>query len=400
MIQNLLLLYNPFYQENVIELHLEILKEKGKVAFGKIRPQNKNQEHKHPQTLERIYQSTNSKDFLQLFLTNFSSLFVAKVEVVQKDLEGVSAPEYYFSKDRKFSVEAWFIITDLRELQRDNFMIVRDEHLPNFTTPDYENRTFSIYGSSYSYPLAIEMKKEINYFEEPQKHYPNVFKNAEFLELKERLIELNFGASAYKLHHASLDNIIYAEMEYQKNKQDPLYDFGPITLRYSKILEQETYALFKDLVRFLAQKNPKILDMRYFSNSKQADKLLSTLLTDDYKDKPALADYRNIITLPSLQNPLLDLLSSPTRLFLSKTLLEVIEIFRPIRNKSAHGNERTSLKEAQILRNEILGIMRPNFLQSIANHEANLYQPQPKNSPKKVLENIGGIRIVGYQSER
>ncbi|BCZ19154.1 ATP-binding protein [Helicobacter sp. NHP19-012] len=398
MIQNLLILYNPFYQENVIELHLAILKEKGKVAFGKIRPKSKDQEHKHPETLERIYQSTNSKDFLQLFLTDFASLFVAKVEAVREDLEGVSAPEYYFNKDRKFnSVEAWFIITDMRELERNDFTAVRDRYLPNFTTPDHNNHTFRIYGNDYDYPLAIEMKKEINYFEDPKKHYPNVFKSAEFLELKERLIELNFGATAYKLHHASLDNVIYAEMEYQKNKQDPLYDFGPIALRYSKILEQEAYALFKDLVRFLAQNNPKILEMRYFSHSKKENTPLGQILSDDYKDKPVLADYKNIIALPSLQQPLLDLLPSPVRVFLSKSLLEVIEIFRSVRNKSAHGNERTSLKEAQCLRNEILGITGTNILKEIANYKATLTPPKPKNSPKKVLENIGGIRVVGYK---
>ena len=34
---NLLILYNPYYQDTVIESHLEVLKQKGKVAFGKVR---------------------------------------------------------------------------------------------------------------------------------------------------------------------------------------------------------------------------------------------------------------------------------------------------------------------------------------------------------------------------
>lgn len=34
---NLLILYNPYYQERVIESHLEVLKSSGKVAFGKVR---------------------------------------------------------------------------------------------------------------------------------------------------------------------------------------------------------------------------------------------------------------------------------------------------------------------------------------------------------------------------
>lgn len=35
--KNIIILYNPYYQENVIEQHLEILKERGVVAFGKVK---------------------------------------------------------------------------------------------------------------------------------------------------------------------------------------------------------------------------------------------------------------------------------------------------------------------------------------------------------------------------
>ena len=36
-IHNILILYNQYYQEDVIEQHLKILNDKGKVAFGKIK---------------------------------------------------------------------------------------------------------------------------------------------------------------------------------------------------------------------------------------------------------------------------------------------------------------------------------------------------------------------------
>ncbi|WP_276891257.1 hypothetical protein [Helicobacter japonicus] len=69
--QNYLILYNPYYENNVIGKHLEILKIYGQVAFGK----------------------------------------------------------------------------------------VRDVYLANFTTPKYNNHTFTIYGNPYEYPLRIEPKK-------------------------------------------------------------------------------------------------------------------------------------------------------------------------------------------------------------------------------------------------
>jgi len=34
---NLLILYNPYYQKNVIKEHLKVLLENGEVAFGKLK---------------------------------------------------------------------------------------------------------------------------------------------------------------------------------------------------------------------------------------------------------------------------------------------------------------------------------------------------------------------------
>lgn len=40
--QNLLILYNPYYKEDVIEQHLKVLIENQKVAFGKVKSKLKN----------------------------------------------------------------------------------------------------------------------------------------------------------------------------------------------------------------------------------------------------------------------------------------------------------------------------------------------------------------------
>ncbi|EEK2591421.1 ATPase [Campylobacter jejuni] len=41
---HLLILYNPYYQEDVIKQHLSILQEKSQVAFGKIKSKLNDQE--------------------------------------------------------------------------------------------------------------------------------------------------------------------------------------------------------------------------------------------------------------------------------------------------------------------------------------------------------------------
>ncbi|EGR6526683.1 ATPase [Campylobacter jejuni] len=60
---HLLILYNPYYQEDVIKQHLSILQEKSQVAFGKIKSKLNDQEKQN--SLEEIYQSTNCKGYFK-----------------------------------------------------------------------------------------------------------------------------------------------------------------------------------------------------------------------------------------------------------------------------------------------------------------------------------------------
>ena len=175
---NILILYNPYYQSNVIEQHLKILIAKGKVAFGKIKSKRRDMINSHEAELEKIYESLNLSDqspkaespkmpnlapqsldsdkYLQLFLTDYSNLFVAKVVAVTSDDMSEIAPEYY--KEKRLDVEKWFIISDIRELVRNDFGCVRDDYLANFTVSGH---TYAVYGNAYVYPLIVKMKQEM-----------------------------------------------------------------------------------------------------------------------------------------------------------------------------------------------------------------------------------------------
>ncbi len=93
---HLLILYNPYYQQDVIQQHLSVLQEKSQVGFGKIRSKLNDQEKQD--SLEEIYKATNEKNFLQLFLTDYANLFVAKVVRVSKDIDEGLIPSYYKEK--------------------------------------------------------------------------------------------------------------------------------------------------------------------------------------------------------------------------------------------------------------------------------------------------------------
>jgi hypothetical protein len=109
--KNILILYNPYYQENVIEQHLEILQQNGIVAFGKVKSALRDYEHPNEDILEEIYDGVSKETPLQLFLTDYNSIFVANVISVktQKTIL-VKTPKCYEQLD----VEKWFIFDDLR----------------------------------------------------------------------------------------------------------------------------------------------------------------------------------------------------------------------------------------------------------------------------------------------
>lgn len=177
---NLLILYNPKYQSDLINAHLNVLRECGEVAFGKVQVKNNDMTHPFKAQLEKIYSATNEKDFTQLFITDYASLYVAKVVKITHDDCAMLAPSYYKEKDLK--VDSWFIITDMREIYRNDFESVRDYFLANITMPLRDNHTYALYGNNYVYPLII--KQDQNYFENEVLYYKNIYKTQKYLDTK------------------------------------------------------------------------------------------------------------------------------------------------------------------------------------------------------------------------
>lgn len=72
-----------------------------KAGFGKIRSKICSYEHSHEERIEEVYAyaSVSAAEPLQLFLTDFSSMYVCRVEEVRKAIDGVTAPAYYHALD-------------------------------------------------------------------------------------------------------------------------------------------------------------------------------------------------------------------------------------------------------------------------------------------------------------
>lgn len=334
--QNLLVLYNPYYQQDVIKQHLEILLDKGEVAFGKVKSKLRplfdeisTEEEMHQQDLQNIYESISYENPLQLFLSDYANLFVAKVVKIVKKADKNIMPKYYEEKSLK--VEDYFIITDLKELAREDFTLIRDKFLANFTTEN--NHTYAIYGNNYSYPLVVKQKEAIDYFcDQESKYYLSVYKSQEYLKMQENFIQFIFGKRFfYALHPDNINNLILAELELQENLENPLYDFTSIIVKYSKIIEYEMYNFTKKIFAELIKQNPRLSFINYSVQGKEYS------FKHFFTNKPNLGTIKFLFKKKEIQ----ELLDKELQFFINHELNEKLDDFQTIRNKAVHEKSPT-----------------------------------------------------------
>ncbi|GAA8283600.1 ATP-binding protein [Helicobacter pylori] len=333
---HLLILYNPYYQQDGIQQHLSVLQEKSQVGFGKIRSKPSDQEKQD--SLEEIYKATtNEENFLQLFLTDYANLFVAKVIKVSKDIDEGLIPSYY--KEKNLEVE--------------DFSLLRNQFLANFIAPN--NHTYAIYGNNYVYPLPVKLKEERSYFLGDEKHYLSVYKSKEYLMMQENFMHFVFGKRLfYLLHPDSINNIIHAELELLQSENDLLNDFTSIIVKYSKTLEHEIHHFAKKILLKACAKDPNLYDLEYKVQGK------SLILEDFFTQKPNLGSVKFLLRHEKVQYHLEENLNR----FINYPFSKSLTLIQKIRNESVH-KKAPGLNEVEKLRNEILGIEGTSLLKSI-----------------------------------
>ena len=387
----LLILYNPYYESSVIQSHLEILKAQGSVSFGKVKSKMRAQEPSEQPTQEpsaqipeppstafastqweQLMASISSESPLQLFLSDYANLYVCKVTAITKE-QIAQAPAYYEQKG--LEVELWFVISDMRELVREDFTSVRDNFLANFITL-HNNRTFAIYGNDYTYPLFISLKSQQDYFTQDYPHYHNMFKTNEQIQMRQHLIDYIFGSKlANALLPDTMESLINAEIEYLANRENPLYDCTGIILLYAKSMEQEIMrfyrTLFATLVEFegtLAEVETPIAEITY--SVQEVESSVQEWLEGRAKRAPTLGTTKHLRkcaqqVLEKWKEDKAYKLSGSNKHsishFVSFKLGSFINTLQAIRNPAAHASS-PSLEQASTLRERILGIGQDSVL--------------------------------------
>ncbi|WP_231209086.1 HP0729 family protein [Helicobacter pylori] len=346
---HLLILYNPYYQRDVIQQHLSVLQEKSQVGFGKIRLKLNDQEKHH--SLEKIYKAASEKNFLQFFLTDYANLFATKVVKVSKDIDEGLIPSCY--KEKNLEVEDFFIISDLMELVREDFSLLRDQFLANFIAPN--NHTYAIYGNNYVCPLPVRLKEECSYFLGDEKHYLSVYKSKEYLIMQEDFMRFVFGKRLfYLLHPDSINNIIHAELELLQSENDLLNDFTSIIVKYSKTLEYEIYLFAKKVLLKACAKDLSLYDLTYKVQEQ------SYTIKDFFTQKPNLGSIKYLLMHKRVQCHLEENLNR----FINYSFSKSLTLIQDIHNEAVH-EKALGLHEVEKLRNEILGIEGASLLKSI-----------------------------------
>jgi len=364
-LQEIIILYNPYYNNKVIEEHVDVLRKSnyGKVGFGKIKSKIRDQEHANTADLLKIFESVKSENPLQLFLTDFSNAYVCYIEKIVESLDGIEYPSYYDN----YEVEYWFVINDIREIARNNFTYIRDRFLANFTTPHYGNHTYALYGNRYVYPLIVEQKKRIDYFVEysqGKRHYNTLFKSAQNITTASNLINYVFGEENFYLFHPdTIESLLQAEVEYENNKENLTYDFSSIVVNYGKVFELESHAFLSELFTLLIDKNNALKSITYQAQNK------TLTLADYHRDFPSVGTNKFLLS----QNQIFDAYTTYFNdrkkyalllNFLKFEFKESISIIQTIRNSASHRGS-TDKFECQKVRDVLLGIGQSSTLNTM-----------------------------------
>lgn len=282
--RHLVTVWNPAYGTDVMESHIMLLRDRARrfrdgkedeedvyVWWGKIRSSRRQQAMPHIDEILALEKELgdaegDAKRELQLYLTEYRSLYVAQVgEITAEDVRKVDdhpeahIPAFYMRDD--LHCDCWFQLWDIRRLVSDDTLAVVDE-LRKLRNTKYHNNPVSIYGGIVDLPLIVTRPDGARYFEADVreqligKQYWVEFdaEHAGIGATERDLRENRFGEEAWaNLDPGARTFIATAEKLYRDHRNDIAFDFSPVLIGFAKAFEVQTNILLK---RALARVKP------------------------------------------------------------------------------------------------------------------------------------------------
>ncbi len=285
MTRHLLAVWNPSYEADALQLHLEVLLRAmrecsaGKrdpedvfVWWGKVRSSNRQGPLPHLDDVLALDAAANpvlGGPEVNLYLTDYRSLYVAHLaEVTSDDVrsepdEVDSVPSYY--TERGLNCDCWFRIFDIRRLVLDDTTSVVRE-LGKLRNTRYEDRPVSLYGGMVDLPLIVTRADETRWFDEEtrQRLTGGRFwaeydaERAGAGAMQRELRENRFGNAAWEqLDPAARGFIASAEEVFRRHRDDPTFNLHAVVIDLANAVEVQTNSVLQramsgapDAVRF------------------------------------------------------------------------------------------------------------------------------------------------------
>lgn len=364
---HLVSVWNPSYAHDAMEEHLAVLlelerrckrKEIGEdrvhVWWGKVRSPNRQQPQAHMEEMRTIARdlARGSRDEVQLFLTDYQSLYVAEVLDIQEgelpEAERDNVPAYYAQQG--LSCDYWFQLGDIRRIVTADMPAVIDE-LKLLRNVYYNDRPVSLYGGMVDLPLFVIGPEGRTYFDEREREA--LTEGALWVEfdavtgtgiaaIERELRDNVLGERAWSaLERAACTFIATGEQLFREHRTDPAFDFAPVIGSFGKALEVQVNAILK---------------VAFTRVSKGARAINIGGRTENLGDFRSLMPQelaRVIGGEQQLNSELCTLLHNGQ--WFTGSLPAILDEFREVRNPATH-EARVDRKTATEWRNRLLGV--------------------------------------------
>ncbi|MBA2685568.1 MAG: hypothetical protein H0U66_13860 [Gemmatimonadaceae bacterium] len=374
---HLVSVWNPSYANDAIDEHLAILLglarrvDAGEVRaddvyvwWGKVRSQNRQQPQAHVSEMRAIAAelARTEHEEVQLYLTDYRSLYVADVVEIREDVlpesEQGNVPAYYV--DQELTCDYWFMLADIRRLVIDDMPAVIQE-LKKLGNVHYNDRPVSLYGGMVDLPLFVIRPDGRNFFDERERdsltggvlwaeHDASIGTGIAAVEreLRDNVI----GERAWNaLERAACTFIATGEQLFREHRADPAFDFGSVIGAFSKALEVQVNAILRTALGRVTKPARSInMDGRTENLLEFRSLMLQELI-------------RVIGGEQQLNGELLALLHNGQ--WFTGSLPAILDEFREVRNPGTH-ERRIDRKTATEWRNRLLGIGSTGYFVELA----------------------------------
>lgn len=376
---HLLSVWNPSYSADVLDAHLSILlrwvrecadgqaeRDDVYVWWAKIRSKNRDGQLPHHREVLALDKQASAGTETHLYLTDYSSLYVAEVgEITDEDVRVTAGeldhmPLYY--KDH--AIDFWFRLFDMRRLITEEPIEVIAE-LKKLRNTSYHDRPVSLYGGMISLPLIV-------FRDEPARWFSDNDTLIEGRLWAERAAE--YRGDAARISRELRDNLIgreiwprlepgtrsflaSAEAVFRAHRDDPTFDLSGVAISYAKALETELNALlFPAIRRVVAEKPPHEREVRVTGQ---------LLNLGGMVPHQTLGTIKNLLEHESIVRGTLGKALRQDRSWLLDMLIRELEPILELRNSGAH-SKTTFASELEAARRTIMGIGREGLLDRIA----------------------------------